>query len=871
MKAINKDILREISKTKSKFISIMIIMFLGVFIFVGLKETSPAMVNTYNKYIEHHKMYDLRVSHNFGINEEDMKIINALDNIDLSESYFIKKLQVTNSNDFVNIESLPRKLVLPKVTEGTLPTNDKEIALVESLQSRYKVGDEISFVSDKSESNILKQYKFKLVGFVQGADHIEVSNNNLANKDYFGYVKRDVFEFENVSGVNIKLKDINYKYSDKDYITEVNKTRDILIEKLKIQQKIDEKNYLDKNNKKLNENEKVINQAQEQLNSVKTKLELLKNVDSKSYSEQVEKLDKAQKEIDDNKKQLNIGKASLSEESYPRFSVENIRGLKNYAQFIDSASSLTFVANVFSIFLFIVSILVSLTTLTRMIDENRINIGTLKSLGYSNYQISKKYFVYGGLSTLIGTILGIIGAYLVIVPIIYNSYARFFTFNTPEIVYTPSILIAAFVISLGCVSLAIYIPLRKNLREKSAYLLRPKAPSGGSRIFLERIIFIWSRLSFLRKVTFRNIFRYKIRMLMTIFGVAGCLTLMFIGFGIRYGVINISNEQFKVINKVDIAATYKPYIDNESVEKLQKDIDNNKNVKASTKVNMQLATFENNNEIVDSAQLITVDKNEYKEYINLKDSSENEISISEDRAVVSEKFAYLHKLNIGDSFNIIVNNKEYTLTVGEINKNYFGHTIYINKNYYESLFKKQYKDNTFLVQTTGGKETVESVVSNLNDNSDIVNISDNSKIQEILDNFIKGIDIIVAVMVICSVTLALVVLYNLINVNVSERIRELSTIKVLGFYPSEVTIYVFREIFYLSGVGIILGNYLGYKMYLKIILELAGRDMMFSSKVPLVVYLLASGITILITIVVMIVMHKKLKKVNMVEALKAIE
>ena len=871
MKAINRDILREISKTKSKFISIMIIMFLGVFIFVGLKETSPAMVNTYNKYIERHKMYDLRVSHNFGINEEDMKIINALDNVDLSESYFIKKLQITNSNEFVNIESLPEKLVLPKLTEGALPNDDREIALVESLQGSYKIGDEISFISDKSESNTLKQYKFKVVGFVQGADHIEVSNNNLANKNYFGYVKRDVFKFENVSGVNIKLKDINYKYSDKDYITEVNKTRDSLIEKLKTQQKIDEKNYLEKNNKKLKENEKVINQAQEQLNSVKGKLELLKNVDSKSYNEQVEKLNKAQKEIDDNKKQLNIGKASLSEESYPRFSVENIRGLKNYAQFIDSASSLTFVANVFSIFLFVVSILVSLTTLTRMIDENRINIGTLKSLGYSNYQISKKYFVYGGLSTLIGTILGIIGAYLVIVPIIYNSYARFFTFNTPEIVYTPSILIAAFVISLGCISLAIYIPLRKNLREKSAYLLRPKAPSKGSRIFLEKVPFIWSRLSFLRKVTFRNIFRYKIRMLMTIFGVAGCLTLMFIGFGIRYGVINISNEQFKVINKVDIAATYNPYIDNESVEKLQKEIDNNKNVKASTKINIQLATFESNNEIIDSVQLITVDKENYKDYITLMDNNAKGINLPNGAAVISEKLAYLHKLQVGDSFNVVVNNKEYAFNVGEINKNYFGHTIYINKDYYESVFKKQYKDNTFLIQTTGGKETVESVVSDLNNNSDIVNISDNSKIQEILDNFIKGIDIIVAVMVICSVTLALVVLYNLINVNVSERIRELSTIKVLGFYPSEVTIYVFREIFYLSGVGIILGNYLGYKMYLKIILELAGRDMMFSSKVPLVVYLLASSITILITIIVMIVMHKKLKKVNMVEALKAIE
>ena len=871
MKAINRDILREVSRTKSKFISIMIIMFLGVFIFVGLKETSPAMVNTYNKHIERHKMYDLRVSHSYGVNDSDMKIINDFDNVDISESYYIKKLQITNSNEFVNVESIPEKLDLPKVVEGTLPSDESEISLVESLQGSYKIGDEISFVSSNNDSNTLKQFKFRVVGFVQGADHIEVSNNNLANKDYFGYVKRNVFKFENVSGVNIKLKNINYKYSDKDYITEVNKTRDALIDKLNVQQNIDEKNYLEKNNKKINENEKVVNQTQEQLNAVKSKIELLKNVDSKNYNEQIEKLNKTQKEIDDNKKQLNIARISLKEESYPRFSVENIRGLKNYAQFIDSASSLTFVANVFSIFLFVVSILVSLTTLTRMIDENRINIGTLKSLGYSNYQISKKYFVYGGLSTLIGTILGIIGAYLVIVPIIYNSYARFFTFNTPEIVYTPSILIAAFVISLGCISLAIYIPLRKNLREKSAYLLRPKAPSKGSRIFLEKVPFIWSRLSFLRKVTFRNIFRYKIRMLMTIFGVTGCLTLMFIGFGIRYGVIDISKEQFKVINKVDIAATYNPYIDSTSVEKLQKEVSEDKNVKANTRVNIQLATFESNNEIVDSAQLITVDKNDYKDYITLKDRGDKNINIPENGAVVSEKLAYLHKLTKGDNFTVVVNNKEYTLTVGEINKNYFGHTIYINRDYYESVFNKQYKDNTFLVQTTGGKETVENVVSNLHNNKDIVNISDNSKIQEILDNFIKGIDIIVAVMVICSLTLALVVLYNLINVNVSERIRELSTIKVLGFYPSEVTIYVFREIFYLSAVGIILGNYLGYSMYLKIILELAGRDMMFSSKVPLVVYLLASGITVFITIVVMIVMHKKLKKVNMVEALKAIE
>ncbi|GAB7568849.1 FtsX-like permease family protein [Gemella massiliensis] len=870
MKAINKDIFREILKTKAKFISIMIIMFLGVFIFVGLKETSPTMENTYNKHLEKYNFYDLRITHNFGISDDDLNVIKKLDNISELEKYYIKKLQINNNGDYLNVESLPEKLATPKITSGQLPKNNKEIALVESLQNKYKIGDTITFNQNDSDENKLKETSYKLVGFVQGADHIEVSNHNLANKDYFGYVIKENFSFKNATGVNIKLTNIKYKYSDKNYTKEVNKSRDNLIEQLQVQQRIDEKNYLEVNKKKLQENEQKIIEAEKTLKDTKNQVEALKNIDINQYNQQVKKITESELKIKENKKQLNVAKRSLENETYPRFNVENIRGLKNYAQFIDSAASLTFVANVFSIFLFVVSILVSLTTLTRMIDENRINIGTLKSLGYSNWQISKKYYIYGVLSTLIGTILGIIGAYLVIVPVVYNSYARFFTLNKPVSVYSPLILISAFGIAVGCIILSIFIPLRKNLKEKSAYLLRPKAPSGGSRIFLEKISFIWRRLTFLRKVTFRNIFRYKIRMLMTIFGVTGCLALMFIGFGIRYGVIDISNEQFKVINRVDIAATYNPYIDEKDVDNIQNEINNNNNVIRSAKVNMQLATIEKNHEILDSIQLLTLDESNYKDYISLKDNSK-ELDLPQDSAVINEKLAYLHKLNIGDNFSVIVNDKEYSLKVGAINKNYFGHTIYINKNYYETVFGKKYQDNTFLIKTNENSGVVEELTNTLKNNKDIVGVSDNSKIQETLDNFIKGIDIIVAVMVLCSVTLALVVLYNLINVNVSERIRELSTIKVLGFYPKEVTIYVFREIFYLSGVGIILGNYLGYRLYLRIILELAGRNMMFSSRVPVIVYALATGVTILITIVVTLIMHRKLKKVNMVEALKAIE
>ena len=869
MKALNKDIIREISKTKSKFVSIMIIMFLGVFVFIGLKETTPAMVNTYNKTLEQHNIYDLRVTNDFGINDGDIDEIRKLENIDKLETYNKKNYKLENSTNSIDIETLPKELATPKVIKGKLPTTNNEIAVVDSLEKTYKIGDTINLVDDKSEEKKLRSYSYKVVGYVHGADHIEVSNNNPTNNSYFGYINRENFQFDNVTGVNIKLKGISYKYSDKKYIEEVNKSRDQLIDILKERKLVDEKNYKSNTSQKIKESEKRLASIEKELASNLERLELLKNVDAERYTEQSSKLNEAKKQLQDNKKQLEVSKRAFEETNYPRFNVENIRGLVHYAEFIDSAGSLSFLANVFSIFLFSVSILVSLTTLTRMVDENRTSIGTLKALGYSNKEIFKKYYIYGGVSTVIGTILGIIAGYLVIVPIIYNSYSRFFTLKEPYIVYNLHIIALAFLISILCILLAVFIPLRKNLKERSAYLLRPKAPSSGSRIFLENISFIWKRLSFLRKVTFRNIFRYKVRMFMTIFGVMGCLTLMFIGFAIRFGVIDISNEQFKIINKIDVLATYNPYAEKEDIDKISKEIGSNSNVENFTKVNVQKATVEKNNEVLDTAQLVTLDRNNYKDYITLMDNRSN-IELPKDSIVINEKLAYLYNLSVGDNFKVIINEKEYTLKIGAINKNYFGNILYMDREYFSKVFDKTYSDNSFIIKINNSDE-VEKMASKLQDNPYVAYVSDNSKIQENLDNFISGLDIIVVVMVLCSLALALVVLYNLINVNVSERQRELSTIKVLGFYPREVTIYVFREIFYLSIIGIVIGNYIAYRLYLKIILELASRTMMFSSRVPITVYALSTGVTLVIIIFVMAIMHRRLKKVNMVESLKAIE
>ena len=869
MKALNKDIIREISKTKSKFVSIMIIMFLGVFVFIGLKETTPAMVNTYNKTLEQHNIYDLRVTNDFGINDGDIDEIRKLENIDKLEIYNKKNYKLENSTNSIDIETLSKELATPKLIKGKLPTTNNEIAVVDSLEKTYKIGDTINLVDDKSEEKKLKNYSYKVVGYVHGADHIEVSNNNPTNNSYFGYINKENFQFNNATGVNIKLKGISYKYSDKKYIEEVNKSRDQLIDILKERKLVDEKNYKSNTSQKIKESEKRLASIEKELASNLERLELLKNVDAERYTEQSSKLNETKKQLQDNKKQLEVSKRAFEETNYPRFNVENIRGLVHYAEFIDSAGSLSFLANVFSIFLFSVSILVSLTTLTRMVDENRTSIGTLKALGYSNKEIFKKYYIYGGVSTVIGTILGIVAGYLVIVPIIYNSYSRFFTLKEPYIVYNLHIIALAFLISILCILLAVFIPLRKNLKERSAYLLRPKAPSSGSRIFLENVSFIWKRLSFLRKVTFRNIFRYKVRMFMTIFGVMGCLTLMFIGFAIRFGVIDISNEQFKIINKIDVLATYNPYAEKEDIDKISKEIGSNSNVENFTKVNVQKATVEKNNEVLDTAQLVTLDRNNYKDYITLMDNRSN-IELPKDSIVINEKLAYLYNLSVGDNFKVIINEKEYTLKIGAINKNYFGNILYMDREYFSKVFDKTYSDNSFIIKMNNSDE-VEKMASKLQDNPYVANVSDNSKIQENLDNFISGLDIIVVVMVLCSLALALVVLYNLINVNVSERQRELSTIKVLGFYPREVTIYVFREIFYLSIIGIVIGNYIAYRLYLKIILELASRTMMFSSRVPIAVYALSTGVTLVIIIFVMAIMHRRLKKVNMVESLKAIE
>ena len=873
MNILTKDTLREIIKTKTKFISIMIIMLLGVFVFVGLEETPKAIKNTANTYLNSIDMYDLKVTNAFGITEEDVNVVKSLNNIKYAETYYSKKIKVDKINDEINLISLPQKIALTKQIEGRLPKEENEIVITEALKNQYSLGETILIKEQyRQEANQieLKNKEYKIVGFVYGADFPDNSSNNKVSKNYFAYVSKENFISNKYSGINILLTDFDTRdFSDDNYYKKLSLYREDLAEKLKKQQEEHNKNFKETANANLEENKSKIELLKTRLNESEKNLEGIKYIFPEKYEKESKEIKEKEKTLKEQEEKLKISEKKINNQNYPRFRIESVKENATYAKFINSADSLKDIADIFSIFLYAVAILVTLTTITRMIEENRINIGTLKSLGYSDIEISKKYYIYGITSSLIGGILGIILAYNILVPAVYNSYAKSLVMKIPIIQKDINIIIISLLISVICVVLSVHIPLRRLLKENTSSLLRPKVPERAKRIFLEKISFIWKRLNFLRKVTFRNIFCYKIRMLMTIFGVLGCLSLMFVGFGIRNSIENLEPEQFDKITKYDILAVYNPYISDFEKEGIKKIINQNTDVEKSQEISVGQATIESDNRVVDKITMFILEKDE-KDFFNLKKGIKK-LSLDDNGVIIDEKLAHLYKLKVGDNLKIFFDDKEYTVKISAINENYIEHNMYLKKEYFEKTFAENYEKNAYLIKTNHDKDKTENIVESLDKNENISFVKNNMAIRKIIEDQVEAVDILVIVIVLCSTSLALVVLYNLINVNVSERIRELSTIKVLGFYSKEVTLYVFREIFYLTLIGIIIGNFIGVLLYRKIILDLAGRNMMFDSKPSYLTYVISTALTLIIVICVMILMHFRLKKVNMVEALKGVE
>ncbi len=595
---------------------------------------------------------------------------------------------------------------------------------------------------------------------------------------------------------------------------------------------------------------------------------------NKGRNEYLSKLPNAQIDISEGKTKINKAKKELGRLKVPDYTVHD-RYLENgFFQYMENSERMDLLSHVFPVFFFLIALLVSLTTMTRMVDEQRILIGTYKATGYSDRDVVKKYIIYGSSASFVGSILGIILGQKILMPVIFGAYSSNFLFNEGLPKLSPLFSVAAILISLLCTGFVAFLTTRSSLKDNVAMLLRPKTPMKGNRIFLERITPLWRRLSFNYKVTARNIFRYKKRMLMTILGVAGCTALIFMGFGIQDSVVSIAEKQYGQLFQYDTIVIFDDQASVTDIKKYHDALNTDPRIDSFQETRFDKGIISISGAL-DQSVVIVVPKDEkaFRDLNILRDrKSKRDISLK-DGAVITEKIASLLKLKAGDELELKSSDDTIkTIKVSAIAENYTGHYIYMPIHYYEKSFDAVYHPNSDYIKLHNRSNKNISLFSRSMLNQDIVLGTVNSNTaSDAIGELEKALNIVVVVMILVSSMLAIVVLYNLTNINVSERLRELSTIMVLGFYPKEVTAYVYRETMILTTIGIAWGFIFGLFLHGYIVSELPPSTVLMDPAVQLTSYLYSAAFTFAFSTFVMFIMHQRLKSIDMVEALKAVE
>ena len=535
-----------------------------------------------------------------------------------------------------------------------------------------------------------------------------------------------------------------------------------------------------------------------------------------------------------------------------------------YKSMIDATKNIAQLGNVFPIVFYMIAILISLISMMRMVEEDRLEIGTLKSLGFSNHQIIWKYLLYALLATVIGGVIGMLIGFKLLPTIIWHIYQMIFT--VPNFTAELHIEYGFFglIISITCICGTTVYTTYKILKNTPANLMRPKTPLGGKKILLERITFFWNKLKFSNKITIRNIFRYKTRVFATIIGISGCTALILAGFGLKDSIENIVTYQFENVFTYDEIITLKS---NSNYDDILNELNNNKDITNIVETRMETITIYHND--IDMDATLIVDNNNLNTVINLNDINHNkkEISIEDDSIILSEKLAKTLEAEPDSNVTIKINGKDYNLKVLAVVENYINNYAYINVKTYNNLFG-DYKINTILFNNESLTRKLEKNILNDNEVSSVTLIEDTV---DSVTNMMDSLNSVVVILILSSTILAFVVLYNLSNINISERKREIATLKVLGFYDKEVDSYITRENIIITIVGIIIGLIAGLYLCHYIISTCETDTLMFVRHINTKSYIYATLITTTFTIIVNIITHYNLKKIDMIESLKNVE
>ena len=898
-KTYRKDLLQSVIASKGRFASILTLMLLGSLALVGLKVTSPNMERTAEDYLRKANTLDLAVIADYGLDKEDQEELKTLQGASVEFGY-MEDLTVEKGEEAVRLYSKPEGISTFQVTEGRLPETDGEIALADFWKDRYQIGQTITFIKKEEGKTVIKSQSFTITGFVQSGEMLSQKdlggassgNGSLAG---YGVILASQFDTEVYSIARVRYDDLkNLDAFSSDYKTKRAQhqegLQDLLADngqkrlasiKENGQKSLEDgkeqlqtaesnlqkgKSQLEQAESRLKTQEEQVtalpepqkSQAKEQLTKAKeelaTKKEKLAQTES-ALTKEKEKLEQRQKELDE-----------LVEPTYHVYNRQTMPGGQGYLMYSNASASIRSVGNIFPVVLYMVAAMVTFTTMTRFVDEERTNAGIFKALGYRNQDIVAKFVLYGFLAGTVGTVIGtLLGHYLLAGVISDVITAGMVVGKSQEYFYWSYSLLA---LALSWVSsvLPAYLVARSELHDEAAQLLLPKPPVKGSKILLERLSFIWSRMSFTHKVTARNIFRYKQRMLMTIFGVAGSVALLFAGLGIQSSVGGVSERQFEQIQQYQMIVAEKSSaseqekadlesaLQAESIHTYQKIYSKSIEKDFKGKAGLQTIT------------MMVTNREDFKPFIALEENGQ-EVQVT-DGAVVSQKLAQLAGVTVGDELEL--DGKE--IKVVAISENYVGHFVYLNRATYEQVYGISPKDNTYLVklkEPTPSNTEKEAAI--FMEKAAVSGVVQNATAIHLFESVANSLNKTMAILVLVSVLLAIVILYNLTNINVAERIRELSTIKVLGFHNKEVTLYIYRETMVLSLVGIALGLVAGYYLHQFLIQMISPATILFYPRVSWEVYALPIvAVTLILALLGLFVNHH-LRKVDMLEALKSVE
>lgn len=893
--ALAKDRIRTIRKGKKRFLSIMLITALGVTMLTGLRAACTDLRYSADALFDKQKLFDIQISSTLGLDKNDLEALGNLDDVSAVEGEYSKTVStsVSSLHEDVRVRTIGQKINLPTVIEGTLPQSADEIAVTQAYlhATGKRIGDTVSVSEndlEDGEDPILKNTEYKITGEV--LDPFDVNNKDghvsfrsTATTKYTFFVTLDAVDSDIYTAIYVSVQDAEKLmcYSDayRDRIAEVQKKIDSELKQTQQQMRYDTVYgaAMDEYTEKRSEALKELDDAQAKIDAGWA--QLLANEQlaggGEMFADARQKLQDSQNELDEKTaevtEELAKAKAEIDTIKMAKWYIQDRNSLSGYFNVDSDAASIEGLATFLPAVFLLLAILISLTTITRMVEEERGLIGTYRALGFTDSEIRGKYIIYAAGASIAGGILGDICGFVILPEILFIFFKIMYVIPEYLLHFQPVLGLEGILLFTAGVLLAVGFAVKSELKQTPAALMRPIAPKNGSRIFLERLPALWKRMGFLNKVTARNIFRYKKRLIMTVVGIMGCTGLLVCGFAIKDSITELMHLQYENIDRYNIMAVAQA-ADN---DKLLSYMDDSENIEAYINVEIDSVKIRNAAGSEQSVQMVVIpDDSDISDFVKLADVSGQEIALAKDGVMLTHSASDVLGVFEGDEIEIQdLSLNAGTFPIAAVTEYYLGNMVYVSQSCYEEAFGEAYTPNAVLVNLTDSCREKDPIAysDNLGKQEGVISTVsvDSSKAE--FSNAFQLINLVVYVILILAAALAFVVLFTLSTTNISERQRELATIKVLGFFDREVHLYVNKETLILSLIGIALGLPVGRAISSCLSWALKIPGLYFAVNIHKTSYIICAAVAFAFTIIVNMITNRLLNRIDPVEALKSVE